>query len=247
MILGLHHVSLKCGTSEAYARAKDFYLRVLGLRLCREWPEGVMIDTGSGLIEIFNNGEGSREKGAVRHFALLTDDVDGIARRVTEAGYPCFIEPKDAVLASEPPYPIRIAFCNGPLGEEIEFFAERGAAPRPALRANEYQRAAMTTLNPALENQDVLINGVMGLCGEAGEAIDLVKKHLAQRHALDTQRLAEELGDVAWYLAETATAIGCDLEDILRANLAKLQKRYPEGFSAERSIMRDQPADESKH
>jgi len=90
-----------------------------------------------------------------------------------------------------------------------------------------------------LGERDVLINGVMGLCGEAGEAIDLVKKHLAQGHALDRELLAKELGDVAWYLAETATAIGCDLETILAGNLEKLRARYPDGFDAERSVHRE--------
>ena len=107
------------------------------------------------------------------------------------------------------------------------------------LTANDYQRQAMRTLNPALGERDVLINGVMGLCGEAGEAIDLVKKHLAQGHALDRELLAKELGDVAWYLAETATAIGCDLETILAGNLEKLRARYPDGFDAERSVHRE--------
>ena len=103
---------------------------------------------------------------------------------------------------------------------------------------NEYQRLAMTTLNPALSKPDVLINSVMGLCGESGEAIDIVKKHLHQGHELDKQKLSKELGDVAWYLAETAHALDIPLEDILRANLDKLKKRYPQGFEAERSINR---------
>lgn len=103
---------------------------------------------------------------------------------------------------------------------------------------NEYQKLALTTLNPALNDKDVLINGVMGLCGEAGEAIDLVKKHLAQGHELDKEKLARELGDVAWYLAETARAIGYDLETILQMNIDKLRARYPEGFSEEKSISR---------
>ena len=106
------------------------------------------------------------------------------------------------------------------------------------MTVNEYQRLAMTTLNPALAEKDVLINGVMGLCGESGEAIDVVKKHLAQGHPLDKEHLAKELGDIAWYLAETATAIGYSLEDIFQMNLEKLKKRYPEGFSAARSINR---------
>ena len=94
------------------------------------------------------------------------------------------------------------------------------------------------TLN--LTKKDVLINGVMGLCGESGEAIDIVKKHLAQGHELDKEELAKELGDVAWYLAETATAIGYDLEDIFQMNIDKLKKRYPEGFSVEKSVNRDE-------
>ena len=103
---------------------------------------------------------------------------------------------------------------------------------------NEYQKLALTTLNPSLGERDVLINGVMGLCGEAGEAIDMVKKHLAQGHELDKEKLARELGDVAWYLAETAHAIGYDLETILQMNIDKLKARYPEGFSVGRSVDR---------
>ena len=104
---------------------------------------------------------------------------------------------------------------------------------------NEYQQLAMKTLNPELSHKDVLINGVMGLCGESGEAIDIVKKHLAQGHELDKAHLAEELGDIAWYLAEVATVLGYDLEDILQANIDKLRKRFPEGFEVERSIHRE--------
>ena len=103
---------------------------------------------------------------------------------------------------------------------------------------NEYQNLAMTTLNPALSEKDVLINGVMGLCGESGEAIDIVKKWLAQGHELDKEKLAKELGDICWYLAETATALGYDLEDIMAANIDKLRNRYPDGFDADRSIHR---------
>ena len=103
------------------------------------------------------------------------------------------------------------------------------------LTANEYQKLAMTTLNPALSKKDVLINGVMGLCGESGEAIDIVKKWLAQGHELDREKIAKELGDVAWYLAETAWALDIPLENILKANIEKLKARYPEGFDSDRS------------
>ena len=80
----------------------------------------------------------------------------------------------------------------------------------------------------------------MGLCGESGEAIDIVKKHLAQGHPLDREKLAKELGDVAWYLAETAYAIGYPLEEILQMNIDKLRARYPEGFRTEDSISRSE-------
>ena len=63
----------------------------------------------------------------------------------------------------------------------------------------------MATLNPAQDKKNILINSVMGLCGESGEAIDIVKKWLMQGHELDKEHLVKELGNVAWYLAEAAS------------------------------------------
>lgn len=108
------------------------------------------------------------------------------------------------------------------------------------MEINVYQKLAMTTLNPELDNKDVLINAVMGLCGESGEVIDMVKKHLAQGHELDKDKMVLELGDVAWYLAEAATALGVTLEDVMVANIDKLRKRYPEGFNIEKSVHRNE-------
>ena len=125
MIRGIHHISMKCGTPEELSAAKLFYCGLLGMRLIREWPEGAMIDTGAGMIEIFSNGEGIRQKGAIRHIALDTDDVDACAERIRSAGYEVFIEPKDLMIASDPPFRARMAFCRGPLGEEIELFHEQ--------------------------------------------------------------------------------------------------------------------------
>lgn len=106
------------------------------------------------------------------------------------------------------------------------------------MNINEYQELAMRTLNPKLSRKDVLINSVMGLCGEAGEAIDIVKKWLAQGHELDREHLVKELGDVAWYLAEAATALELPLEFILQTNIDKLKKRYPKGFETIKSLNR---------
>lgn len=106
------------------------------------------------------------------------------------------------------------------------------------MQINEYQTLAMTTLNKDLTKKEILVNSVMGLNGEAGEAIDIVKKHLFHGHELNKEELIKELGDVAWYLAEAAYALDIDLETILIKNIEKLKKRYPEGFSKENSINR---------
>jgi NTP pyrophosphatase (non-canonical NTP hydrolase) len=103
---------------------------------------------------------------------------------------------------------------------------------------NEYQNLAIRTVNPDLDKDQMLINAVMGLCGESGEAIDIVKKWYAHGHELDREHLKKELGDIAWYIAEAATALGLTLDEILEANIDKLRKRYPEGFATERSVDR---------
>lgn len=125
LIKGIHHISMKCNTEEELNRVKDFYISILGLEIIREWPDGIMIDTGNGYIEIFTNADGEHRLGSIRHFALLTDDVDTIAEKVKAAGYEVFVEPIDKVIDSDPKYPIRMAFCFGPLGEQVEFFCER--------------------------------------------------------------------------------------------------------------------------
>lgn len=103
------------------------------------------------------------------------------------------------------------------------------------MTANEYQELALRTLNRELTNSEILADGALGLNGEAGECADIVKKYMFQGHALDREHLAKELGDVAWYLAVTAYAIGYKLEDVLAMNVEKLRERYPEGFDEFRS------------
>ena len=125
MVTGIHHVSMRCGNTEDFQRAKAFYCEILGLPVWREWPEGVLIDTGSGLIEIFSNGDGELRQGAIRHFALADTDVDATVEKVRQAGYEILTGPKDISIGPEPGYPARIAFCSGPLGEQIELFQER--------------------------------------------------------------------------------------------------------------------------
>ena len=110
-------------------KVKEFYQGVLGMPVIRSWGEpelaGFMFDTGAGLVEVFTDAEGQLPQGSIRHFALKTDDVDGCVKAVREAGYPITVEPKDIVIPSQPEFPVRVAFCNGPVGEEIEFFQEK--------------------------------------------------------------------------------------------------------------------------
>jgi len=125
LITGMHHISMKCGTKEEFEKTKDFYLNTLGFPVKRTWPEGIMIDCNNCQLEIFCNGEGIRSKGAIRHVAFSTDDVDSIIDKIKAAGYKVFIEPNDIVIPSIPKFHARMAFCYGPLGEEIEFFQEK--------------------------------------------------------------------------------------------------------------------------
>ncbi len=105
---------------------------------------------------------------------------------------------------------------------------------------NEYQKEALRTASGMSDNVPMVVNGVLGLCGEAGECADMVKKNLFQGHELDKEHFAKELGDVAWYLAVAAHAVGYDLETVLQMNVDKLRKRYPEGFDPERSLHRQE-------
>ena len=106
------------------------------------------------------------------------------------------------------------------------------------MELNEYQKLAMRTDSQYKNCRDRLLNGLMGLNGESGEAIDIAKKHLFQGHELDIDALAEEIGDVLWYCALCADAMDISLDDIAEMNIAKLKKRYPEGFSEDKSINR---------
>ncbi len=99
------------------AGVRRFYCDTLGLPVVHEWPEGIMLDTGRGLLEVFTNGQGSHETGAIRHIALEVDNAAEWAEAVREAGYDVFLGPKEIV---EPCRAI-IAFCHGPLGEQVEF------------------------------------------------------------------------------------------------------------------------------
>jgi len=96
---------------------------------------------------------------------------------------------------------------------------------------DEFQSAARRTINPALSDRDRLLDAAMGLAEEAGEVAGLVRKRVFQSRDVNEARLAEELGDTLWCLAITADSLGTTLDAVARANIEKLAKRHPGGFS----------------
>lgn len=123
------------------------------------------------------------------------------------------------------------------------------------MKVNDYQNLAMRTNDglctsrvlktiedfvsaPGSPDTGDLLNGALGITGEAGEVADMIKKHVFHGHGLDTDALVKEIGDVCWYVALLCTAIGVDMASVMEKNIEKLKTRYPEGFSSEASINR---------
>lgn len=104
-----------------------------------------------------------------------------------------------------------------------------------ALTFDDYQRLAYSTAGEHESNLQETINWTLGIGGEAGEIIDAVKKHAYHGHTLDLTAMNKELGDLLWYISAMCTCLGISLEDIAAANLVKLAKRYPTGFSSDAS------------
>lgn len=98
---------------------------------------------------------------------------------------------------------------------------------------DEYQHAARRTVNPALGEDERLLDAAAGLVEEAGEVLGLVRKRVFQGRDSGIERVTEELGDVLWCLATTADTLGVTLAQIADANLQKLARRHPHGFRPE--------------
>ena len=116
MIQGIHHVSMKCSNAEEYAAVRAFYT---------EWEMGILLDTGAGIVEIFQDETAEKlGQGVIRHFAFAVEDVEACVAAVRAGGYPILVEPKTVAIGGNPAFSAKIAFCKGALGEEIEFFQQ---------------------------------------------------------------------------------------------------------------------------
>jgi NTP pyrophosphatase (non-canonical NTP hydrolase) len=107
------------------------------------------------------------------------------------------------------------------------------------MNLDQYQHLALRTARE-LSSEDRLLNAALGLAGEAGEFADSVKKIRFHGHALNHDDLLKELGDLLWYTALAANALGVPLSEIAEQNIAKLNKRYPAGFSEQASRERSE-------
>lgn len=105
------------------------------------------------------------------------------------------------------------------------------------MQANDYQELAMRTAPKYIfeHAEDALDNAALGLCGEAGEFADILKKHFYQGHDIDETHLAKELGDILWYVSMACEALDVTMEDVMDINIKKLMARYPDGFDSNRS------------
>lgn len=106
------------------------------------------------------------------------------------------------------------------------------------MRFDEYEALAGRTRNASLTGKDLLVDAAAGLAEEAGEVLGAVRKHAFFGQELERERLRLELGDALWCLAMTARAAGLTLDEIAAANVAKLEARYPDGFTKEASQRR---------
>ena len=124
LIKGLHHISMKTCSEDEYRCARTFYVDLLGLSIVKESDVCLLLDTGSGIVEIFRNGYQPLPQGNLRHFAFAVDDVVACAKLVEQAGYEVFVQPKAVNIGGDESFPAEVAFCRGPLGEQIEFFCQ---------------------------------------------------------------------------------------------------------------------------
>lgn len=122
---GFHHFAIKVKNFEDCVA---FYTAVLGFKEKIRWGEGngrgILLDPGDGnYLEVFAGGSGEKPVGPMIHFALRTNNCDAVLQRARKAGAKVTMEPTDVNIPSTPgPTPVRIAFCEGPGGEVIEFF-----------------------------------------------------------------------------------------------------------------------------
>lgn len=107
---------------------------------------------------------------------------------------------------------------------------------------NTYSALAMRTAG----TKDQLVNGLLGLAGETGEVVDYMKKVLFHDKEFDRSVLIKEMGDCTWYMNLIMVVMGITWEEVLEANIKKLEARYPDlRFNTEHANNRNTEAEDS--
>lgn len=108
---------------------------------------------------------------------------------------------------------------------------------------DEFQQQCKRTERPESLRIDVetarMLHAAIGLCTEAGELQDMLKRHLFYGQPLNPVNLLEECGDALWYISIALDAAGYTLGQAMAMNVAKLAVRYPEGFTEDCAVGRD--------
>ena len=105
------------------------------------------------------------------------------------------------------------------------------------MKLDEYQKLAYRTVSHKDNVAAMEYHALHGLSGEVGELHSLYQK-VYQGHHFDAAHAKKELGDILWFAAEYCTSMGWSLSEVAKLNIEKLEARFPEGFSAERSLNR---------
>ena len=106
------------------------------------------------------------------------------------------------------------------------------------LTIRDYYKAAQRTINPKLTWEETRQHAILGMTSEVGEVAGIFQKKY-QGHDVDKERVMDEMGDCAWFWMELCFAMKIDPQEVLEYNIDKLMKRFPDGFSVERSVHRE--------
>lgn len=107
------------------------------------------------------------------------------------------------------------------------------------MRFDEYQVFARRTQNHELTGDERIQHALCGLSSEVGEIASIYQKRF-QGHPVDEATVADEMGDVLWFLSELADCLCVHLGSVAQHNVSKLLKRYPDGFDSDRSVNREE-------
>lgn len=105
------------------------------------------------------------------------------------------------------------------------------SSKKPKINLKEYQKLCQSTAKKGYEDRNQeLVNWGLGIVGEAGDVAGCIKKTVFHNND-QKDGIRENLGDTMWYVAMICNVLGWDLEEVLGENIAKLKKRYPNGFT----------------